>query len=138
MSENFPTLALLHRQLSHSAELPEALCALTLTNSWGRFEFHAERLEPVSEASPSLIGVTIQHLVPREVRDLDVLEGYPLSIAQKKVCALLMQRLSQPQIAARLDISTNTVVDHVRKIYLKLDMHSADELRSRFGARAGG
>lgn len=138
MAENYPTLALLHRQLSRSGELPEAQCALTLTNTWGRFDFRAERLEPVGDASAALIGVTIQHLVPREVRDLDMLENYPLSIAQKKVCALLIQGLSQPQMAARLGVSTHTVVDHVRKIYLKLDVHSADELRSRFGARAGG
>ena len=65
-----------------------------------------------------------------------MLAAYPLSIAQKKVCALLMQNLSQPQIAERLEISTHTVVDHVRKIYLKLDVHSVEELRSRFGAHS--
>ena len=137
MIENFPTLTLLHRQLSRPAEPLETLCTLTLTNTWGQFEFLAERMEPVGDAGGALIGVTIQHMVPREVRDLDVLEAYPLSIAQKKVCALLLQGLSQPQIAARLGVSTHTVVDHIRKTYLKLDVHSVDELRSRFGASAG-
>ena len=137
MSENFPTLTLLYRQLSRPGEPSEALCTLTLTNTWGQFEFRAERLEPIGGADPALIGVTIQHLVPREVRDLDALEAYPLSIAQKKVCALLLQGLSQPQIAARLGVSTHTVIDHIRKIYLKLDVHSVDELRLRFGERAG-
>ena len=137
MSESFPTLTLLHRQLSRPGEPVEAPCRLTLTNTWGQFEFRAERLEPVGDANRALIGVTIQHLVSREVRDLDALEAYALSIAQKKVCALLLQGLSQPQIAARIGVSTHTVIDHIRKIYLKLDVHSVDELRSRFGEGSG-
>jgi len=136
-SENFPTLALLHRQLSRPGDAHDAPCALTLTNTWGQFEFRAERLEPVGGDDSALIGVTIQHLVPRQVRQLDALEAHPLSIAQKKVCALLLQGLSQPQIAKGLGVSTSTVTDHVRKIYLKLDVHSVDELRSRFAQRAG-
>jgi DNA-binding CsgD family transcriptional regulator len=135
-TESFPTLTLLHRQLARPGDLPEALCALTLTNNWGQFEFRADRMEPVGSADPAWTVVTIEHLVPREVQLLDVLEGYALSIAQKKVCALLMQRLSQPEIAERLGVSPHTVVDHVRKIYLKLDVHSVEELRSRLDADA--
>ena len=137
-SESFPTLTLLHRQLSRPGAPPEAPCALTLTNTWGQFEFRAERLEPIGGPHAALIGVTIQHLVPREVRDLDALEAYPLSITQKKVCAQLLQGLSQPQIATRLGVSHHTVIDHIRKIYLKLDVHSVEELRSRVGACSPG
>jgi DNA-binding CsgD family transcriptional regulator len=132
-SQSFPTLTLLHRQLSRPGAPLESPCALTLTNTWGRFDFRAERLEPVGSADSALIGVTIQHLVPREVRDLEALEAYPLSITQKKVCAQLLQGWSQPQIAARLGVSQHTVVDHIRKIYLKLEVHSVEELRSRVG-----
>ena len=52
----------------------EALCTLTLTNTWGQFEFRAERMEPVGDANRALIGVTIQHLVPREVRHVVLLK----------------------------------------------------------------
>jgi|CXWL01.1.fsa_nt_gi DNA-binding CsgD family transcriptional regulator len=137
LSENFPTLTLLHRQLSRAGDVPEAPCALTLTNTWGQFEFRAERMEAVGATDAALIGVTIQHLVPREVRDLDLIEATALSIAQKRVCALLLQGLSQAQIAARLGVSGHTVIDHIRKVYLKLDVHSVEELRSRFGERSG-
>lgn len=137
-SEDFPTLTLLHRQLSRAGETaPQTPFALTLTNTWGQFEFHAERMEAVGEAGPALIGVTIQHLVPREVRDLDALEASVLSIAQKKVCALLLQGCSHPRIAERLGVSQHTVNDHIRKIYRKLDLHSADELRARFAPGPG-
>ena len=135
-SQTFPTLALLHRQLLPPGDGSQAQCALSLSNTWGRFDFRAERLETIGAADTALVGITIQHLVPREVRDLDGLEAHPLSIAQKKVCALLLQGLSQPQIARQLGVSTSTVTDHVRKVYLKLDVHSIDELRLRMGERS--
>ena len=95
----------------------------------------AERLEAIDDAQPCLVGVTIRHLVPRDVRDLEAIEALPLSIVQKKVCALLLQGLSQPDVAERLGVSRSTVTDHVRKIYDKLDVHSADELRIRCAGR---
>jgi DNA-binding CsgD family transcriptional regulator len=134
-SGDFPTLALLHRKLSRTEEPRPALCETTLDNEWGRFQFRAERLAAAEEGDASLIGVTIHHLVPRELRDLDAIEMQPLSITQKKVCALLLEGLSQPQIAARLRIAPSTAVDHVRKIYRKLDVHSVDALRARLRGR---
>ncbi len=129
-SEDFPTLALLHRQLTRArpAAIEEPM-KLTLTNAWGRFEFRAERMDAAA-GGPPLIGVTIQHRVPREVRDLRAIDAAALSITQKKVCALLLQGLTHAQIAQRLDVSNSTAIDHVRKIYVKLDVHSVDELRA--------
>lgn len=127
----FPTLSLLHDNLARSREGAPPSCSLTLDNAWGRFEFRADRLEPVDPAMPAGTAVTIHHLVPLEVRVLEQLEAHPLSIVQKKVCALLLQGLTRPQIAARLGVADSTVVDHVRKIYVKLDVHSLDELRAR-------
>lgn len=132
-SEDFPTLTLLHRQLTQPhADARHAPLALTLTNPWGEFQFSAERMEPVQGPGGSLIGITIQHLAPREVGDLDALESSPLSISQKKVCALLLRSCSHAEIAQRLGVSQHTVTDHIRKIYVRLDVHSLDELRSFF------
>jgi DNA-binding CsgD family transcriptional regulator len=50
---------------------------------------------------------------------------------QRKVCSLLLSGLSQREIAADLGVAPNTVVDHVRKIYVKLDVHSVSDLRAR-------
>ena len=136
ITEDFPTLALLHRRLSHRDGLEPARCAVTVTNTWGRFEFRAEHLAPVGVPDQALIGVAVRHLVPREVHDLVSIESHPLSIAQKKVCALLLQGLSQPQIALRLGVLNSTVTDHVRKVYVKLDVHSVGELRARFAERS--
>jgi DNA-binding CsgD family transcriptional regulator len=130
-SGEFPTLARLHREVSREANPARSPFAMTLDNEWGRFQFRAERLEAASPEHASVIAVTIHHLVPRELRDLEAIEAQPLSITQKKVCALLLEGLSQPQIAARLRIAPSTAVDHVRKIYRKLDVHSLDALHAR-------
>lgn len=137
-AEDFPTLMLLHRQLTRAPPAAtEGPLALTLSNAWGRFEFRAERMEAVGADGPAMIGVTIQHLVPREVRDLGAIDAAALSITQKKVCALLLQGLTQAQVAQRLGVSPSTAIDHIRKIYVKLDVHSLDELRARLGEEAG-
>jgi DNA-binding NarL/FixJ family response regulator len=47
------------------------------------------------------------------------------------VCALMRAGYTQPQIAAALSIAPSTVADHVKKIYNRLDVHSARELCSR-------
>lgn len=137
-SADFPTLVLLHRRLMRSADsaLAGDAQALTLTNAWGRFEFCAERLRPLAADAPRLIGVTIRHHVPRAVSVQRAIDAAPLSITQKKVCALLLQGLTHAEVAARLGVSPSTAIDHVRKIYLKLDVHSVDELRARLAAPA--
>lgn len=130
-SQAFPTLSLLHGQVTRSFESPDAACTLTLINPWGRFEFRAERLEALGSAGTALIGICIQHLVPAEAKRLDRLERSGLTITQQKVCSLLLEGLSQAEIAGRLNVSKSTVVDHIRKAYLRLDVHSVDELRER-------
>jgi DNA-binding NarL/FixJ family response regulator len=104
--------------------------ALTLNNDWGRFEFQAQRMEPANAQRTPMIAVTIQHAEPTEVLMARALQSAPLSIVQKKVCSLLLCGLSQREIGAELGVSPNTVVDHVRKIYRKLDVHSIDDLRA--------
>ncbi len=133
-SQNFPTLSLIHSQLSRRTESVDTPFSLSLHNAWGRFDFHGERLESPDGDGGAGIGITIQHLVPREVRERDQLEALALSITQKKVCALLLQGQSHARIADQLGISVHTANDHVRKIYQRLDVHSIDELRSRLGA----
>jgi DNA-binding CsgD family transcriptional regulator len=119
-SEAFPTLGLLHRQVTRTGRHRDAACTLTLTNPWGRFDFSAEPLQPMAGADAPLIGVSIQHLLPAEVQRLGRLSRSGLSVAQQRVCSLLLEGLPQAAIAARLNVSKSTVVDHIRKIYLHL------------------
>lgn len=136
-SEDFPTLALLHRRLWHERDASrDARCTLRLANAWGQFAFDAERLAAVSAAMPELTAIRIAHHLPRELLEFHRLAASPLSPAQRKVSAMLLRGWPQTRIAAELGVSASTVIDHVRKIYRKLDLHSADELRARFGAGA--
>ena len=105
--------------------------ALTVDNAWGRFVYEAQPLAPAGPRSAPAIHVTIQHQEPRVVAWRRALGGLHLSIAQTEVCALLRAGYSQPQIAAALSIAPSTVADHVKKIYARLDVHSARELCAR-------
>jgi len=104
---------------------------VTLDNDWGRFEFQALPLEPADAQAPPMIAVTIQQMEAAEVFKARALQAVPLSIMQKKVCSLLLSGVSQREIAARLGVAPSTVIDHVRRIYLKLDAHSLEGLRDR-------
>jgi DNA-binding CsgD family transcriptional regulator len=60
-----------------------------------------------------------------------------LTERQRELCLLLFDGMSIPAVAKRLRVSQHTIVDHLKKIYLKLDVHSRDELRSRLEAGSG-
>ncbi|MFI4860181.1 MAG: LuxR C-terminal-related transcriptional regulator [Phycisphaerales bacterium JB063] len=55
----------------------------------------------------------------------------PLTDSEKEILPLLMQRLSERAIAEVLKKSRNTVHAHVKSIYIKLGVHSREELRKR-------
>lgn len=55
-------------------------------------------------------------------------ETPPLSPTEKKVCALLLQRLTEHQIAEHMERSPNTVHVHVRNIYRKLGVRTRKQL----------
>src|SRR4029077_14538614 len=94
-------------------------------------EFQAQGMESADAQQAPMIAVTIQHMEAAELLKARALQSAPLSIMQRKVCSVLLSGLSQREIAADLGVAPNTVVDHVRKIYVKLDVHSLDDLRSR-------
>ncbi len=64
-------------------------------------------------SSPSLIGKT---------------KWDTLTLRQQEVARLAARGLSNAEIAHALDIKTNTVVAHLKKIYATLDVHSRTEL----------
>lgn len=52
----------------------------------------------------------------------------PLSPTEKRVCSLLLQRLTEQRIAEQLERSPNTVHVHVRNIYRKLGVRTRKQL----------
>ena len=60
----------------------------------------------------------------------------PLSERERQVLQLIAQGLTNPEIAAKLYLSLNTIKVHTRNIYGKLDAHSRTQAVAR--ARAFG
>ncbi|MFO1095867.1 MAG: FHA domain-containing protein [Planctomycetaceae bacterium] len=54
-----------------------------------------------------------------------------LTVSQKRVYDLLLDGISEAEIAARLDLSINTVYAHVGAIYSRFGVHSRSELLAR-------
>ena len=133
---DFTTLALIAEQVRTHAGASRHEVALTVDNAWGRFVFEAQPLRSLGGA-PAAIHVSIHHQEPRAVAWRRALSGLQLSIAQTEVCALMRAGYTQPQIAATLAIAPSTVSDHVKKIYTRLDVHSARELCARVDALLG-
>jgi len=127
--EAFPTLGLLVEQVRRNRGLSRNSVSLTVENVWGRFLFEAEPLAPLDPAAPSTIHVTVHHDEARAVAQRRALGALPLSVAQREVCSLLHGGYAQSEIAAMLSVAPSTVADHIKKIYTKLDVHSAHELR---------
>lgn len=56
------------------------------------------------------------------------ISALPLSPTEKRICALLLQRLTEQRIAEHIDRSPNTVHVHVRNIYRKLGVRTRQQL----------
>jgi DNA-binding CsgD family transcriptional regulator len=106
----------------------------SLNSPWGLFILRAYWLESMQPQEDGLVGVTIERYEPLALRLLRSMRASGLTERQRQLCLLLFDGLSLPAAAKRLRISQHTVVDHLKKIYLKLDVHSRDELRSRLEA----
>lgn len=133
-ASDFPTLHVLVDQLHRNEGLSNSRASLTVENVWGRFQFDAESLVPVVDGAPAMIHVGIQQEEPRVIGLRRALDALPLSITQKEVCARLRAGYSRSEIAAAMAIAPSTVDDHVRKIYDRLDVHTARELRQLIDA----
>ncbi len=105
---------------------------LTQENPWGRFTLRAQALAGTAPASLTL--VTLHWSEPHALALERALNALPLTPGQRGVCRRLLQGQTQSHIATQLGVSPATVVDHVRKIYLTLDLRSTQQLQARVDA----
>jgi DNA-binding CsgD family transcriptional regulator len=59
-----------------------------------------------------------------------------LTPSERRVSRLAADGLSTPEIAQQLFVTVNTVESHLRRTYLKLGVHSREELVSALAPRA--
>jgi DNA-binding CsgD family transcriptional regulator len=107
---------------------------MTLKSPWGLFILRAYWLESLQSEENGLVGVTIERYEPLSLRLLRNMRASGLTERQRQLCLLLFDGMSIPAAAKRLNVSQHTIVDHLKKVYLKLDVHSRDELRSKLEA----
>ena len=114
--------------------VPTAPPTVSLKSPWGLFTLRAYWLESLQPQENGLVGVTIERYEPLPLRLLRNMQAGGLTERQRQLCLLLFEGVSIPAAAKRLRISQHTAVDHLKKIYLKLDVHNRDELRSKLEA----
>lgn len=112
---------------------PAPPAALERRTTAGRFRFKAYRFADAGAMRREFaIVIYIEHFPPLEL-EIERL-GFRLGLTerQRELCTQLVLGRSHGEIARCLALRDSTVVDHVRKIYRKLDVHNHDELRSVF------
>lgn len=87
------------------------------------------------QASPLLgdadeVAVTIEPASGERLMGL-LLAAYGLTLRERDICAEVMAGHSTAEIAGRLFISANTVQDHLKSIFAKVDVRSRGELVAR-------
>ena len=80
----------------------------------------------------TLIAIHVEHFVPLELEIETRGFEFGLSERQRQLCTCLLHGRSYADIEQLLSIRHSTVIDHVRKIYAKLDVHSLSQLRAAF------
>lgn len=127
---------LLQALLAQLRRAPDAPARMQHDNSAGRFVATGQRLTALpGTPGPALVLVTLRRHEPRRVALERALRGLPLTPGQAAVCRALDDGLSQAQIARTLGVAPSTVVDHLRKAYRALDLHSAQDLRTLLDRR---
>jgi DNA-binding CsgD family transcriptional regulator len=80
------------------------------------------------------IAVLFEHAQPAEIAPL-IVQAYDLSRRERELVQLVLYGYSTSEIAATLCITANTVQDHLKAIFEKMDVRSRRELVARIFAQ---
>ena len=129
--------------LARLRQAPAPVAVVSHSNAAGRFVASGRLLQPVAGASmawgcasaPPLVQLSLQRHEPKRVALERALRSLPITPGQMAVCRALYQGEPQSRIGQALGVAPSTVVDHVRKAYRALDLHSVLDLRNLLDAR---
>jgi DNA-binding CsgD family transcriptional regulator len=119
----YAVMTVAHRALADPAA-PARGRTRTRTGRW--LTLHAERLAD----DPTHISVIIEPTRPVEIAEL-MADAYGLTARERGVVRLLAAGYSRGEIARGLGLSPHTVDDHIKRIFVKLDVRSRAELTSK-------
>lgn len=134
-----PMLLLRLREQARSGPVPGSAPPPSITHETpaGQFVASGCLLRALNPGHEPLAQITLQRLEPHAVALERALRALPLTAGQRAVCRDLVQGRSHAAISQRLGVAPATVVDHVRKAYLALDVRSVLELRAVVERRIG-
>lgn len=104
-----------------------ALPSATIINQSGHYIFRAYRMEHVT-GHRKTFGVQITRHVPIGLRLLASPMVRALPRREKQVCLMLAEGEAPQNIAKRMGISSNAVIQHIRSIYGRLNINRREEL----------
>jgi DNA-binding CsgD family transcriptional regulator len=116
--------AALHRESPLGGEVPMAR-VLSRTGAW--IVLHGA---PLISDGVRRVAVIIEPANPDRILPL-LMSAYGLTEREKQVVGLVLQGLATRQIASRLFVSTNTVQQHLTKIFEKVGVRSRGDLVAR-------
>jgi len=116
------TLAALHHRRNPDDPPLPPMPVRTLAGRW--VVLHASWVHARAETT---MAVTIQPAAPRELAPL-ILTAFGLTERERTIAGLICQGLTTRQIANHLQLTTDTVQDHVKSIYVRTDVHSRGQL----------
>lgn len=126
LAEVFASLGRLSR--GEASRPPE----IFLHNHWGLFRFRAHWLHLPAAGDLGLVAVTVSRFIPRRLALWRAVVALHLPVRQSEVCLWFAEGFSLSEIAERLNLSRHTVVDHMRRLYQRLEIEpDRDKLRDR-------
>lgn len=134
--DDFPSLTALWKQHIRAAPDAASSASMTVDNPWGRFRFEGCPMRSLGGAPP-MLHISIEHFEPQGLSLRRAVDTLCLSPAQKEVCMLIRGAHSQTEIASILGVAPSTVAAHVKHIYSRLEVHSAQELVGLIDRLAG-
>jgi DNA-binding CsgD family transcriptional regulator len=101
---------------------------MVVHNTSGSYSLRASRMRgPAGEIS-NLISVQITRHIPLILRLLELPQVRALPSREKQACLLLLEGRSTREIALRMGVSNNAIVQHIRSLYNRLDIHRREDL----------
>ena len=95
----------------------------------GRYQLRGCRVGPDTLDAESAVLVSVDRLTPEPVAPEALRERFGLTVREVQVACLLVQRLTNEEIANTLGISTHTARHHTESVLLKVGVNSRRTLR---------
>ncbi|MCQ8181296.1 helix-turn-helix transcriptional regulator [Methylomonas sp. SURF-1] len=111
---------------------PAQAPAFEWVTAWGRIGFRGRLLSSTTENNGGTIGMDIVRYIPRRIAFWRQISSLDLPLRQRQVCLEFVENRSLTDIAKRLGISRNTVIDHVNKLYDRFGLEPSRENLQEF------